>query len=76
MRAFTKPKRTDFYEYILLYVGGVLCISNKPRYVISRIDKFFKMQPGLIVKTGMYLDAKAIFSISEVNASFILHYLV
>ena len=58
MCACTKPYGTDLYEYVILYVDNVLCISNKPREVISVIDKFFPMQPGLIEKPDMYLGVK------------------
>ena len=58
MRACTKPGRTDFYEYIILYVEDVLCIINKPQEVINCIKKFFLMQPGSIEKPDIYIGAK------------------
>ena len=45
MRACTNPDRTDFYEYIILYVDDILCMSKNSRKVIGIIDKFFLMQP-------------------------------
>ena len=58
MHACNKPNRNNFYEYVLLYVDGILCISNKPREVVACIDKFFPFQTVLIEKPDIYLGAK------------------
>jgi hypothetical protein len=47
-----------YYEYVLIYVDDILCVSHQPRAVLSRVDKFFPMKPGLIGEPDYYLGAK------------------
>ena len=58
MCACNDPVGNYFYEYILLYVDDVLCISKKPQEVIACIRKLFPMKPSSIAKPEMYLGTK------------------
>jgi hypothetical protein len=35
----------EYYEYVLIYVNVILCVSYKPREAIDRIDKCLSMKP-------------------------------
>jgi hypothetical protein len=48
----------EYYEYVLIYVDDILCVSHKPKEVLQRIDKFFPMKPGSIREPDIYLGAK------------------
>jgi deoxycytidine triphosphate deaminase len=47
-----------YYEYVLIYVDDIMCVSHQPQAVLSRVDKFFPMNPGSIREPDYYLGAK------------------
>jgi hypothetical protein len=53
-----KGNGEHYYEYVLLYVDDCLCVSEHPREVIMRIDKYFPMKEGSIAAPTLYLGAK------------------
>jgi hypothetical protein len=48
----------EYYEYILIYVDDILCVSHDVREALKRIDKFFLMKNGVIECPDIYLGAK------------------
>jgi hypothetical protein len=58
MRPRTRDDSFEFYEYVLIYVGDILCISDNPKTSLERIDKYFPMKPNSIGKPDIYLGAK------------------
>ena len=50
--------RFDYYSYILYYVDAILCIRHDSMDVLNKLDKYFKMKPGLTGDPYMYLGAK------------------
>jgi hypothetical protein len=58
MRAKTRDNGFEFYEYVLIYVDDILCISDTPQQSLEQIDKYFPMKPNLIGKPDIYLRAK------------------
>jgi hypothetical protein len=58
MRARTRDDGYKFYEYVLIFVDDILCISDNPQESLKRIDKYFLMKPNSIGKPDIYLGAK------------------
>ena len=60
MRKAVNPSdNSDYWEYVLLYVDDVLCISHDPQSVIkNEIGKYWKMKPGSIGLPNIYLGSK------------------
>ena len=46
-----------YYEYVLFYVDGVLCISDDPICTIKGIQSKFKLKGDKIEETDMYLGS-------------------
>jgi len=58
-----RPAQTDdgstYYEYVLLYVDDILCISLRPEDIIrNEIGKYFHMKEESIGKPNIYLGNK------------------
>ena len=58
MRAATKPDGEEYYEYLLVYVDDVLCISHEPDRAMKDIQRSFKFKKNEIVTPTIYLGAK------------------
>jgi hypothetical protein len=58
MRARTFDDGTTFYEYVLIYVDDILCITDDPKKSLERINKYFPMKPNSIGKPDIYIGAK------------------
>jgi hypothetical protein len=58
MLARTCADDTTFWEYVLIYVDDILCISDNPKESLERIDKYFPMKPNSIGRPDIYLGAK------------------
>jgi hypothetical protein len=58
MRARIRDDGFKFYEYVLIYVDDILCISDNSQELLERIDKYFPMKPNSIGKPDIYLGAK------------------
>jgi hypothetical protein len=58
MRARIRDDGFEFYEYVLIYVDDILCISDNPQESLERIDKYFSMKQNSIGRPDIYLGAK------------------
>ena len=54
----TKPDGEEYYEYILVYVDDILCISYKPKETIGKIQERFKFKKDKIAPPDFYLGGK------------------
>ena len=55
----TRPlEEFQYYAYLLLYVNDILEIHHDDEAAIKEIGRFFKMKPGLVRDTDIYLGAK------------------
>ena len=48
----------EIYAYVLIDVEDIMVIHNDTNSVLCRIDKYFKLNPSLIVNPDIYLGAK------------------
>jgi hypothetical protein len=48
----------EYYEYVLIYVDDIMCISHDPKGTMDKIDHFFPMKPGSVAEPDLYLGAK------------------
>jgi hypothetical protein len=58
MLARTRADGTTFWEYVLIYVDDILCISDNPKELLEQFDKYFPMKPNSIGGPDIYLHAK------------------
>jgi hypothetical protein len=58
MRARVRNDGFEFYEYVLIYVDDILCISDNPQESLEQIDKNCPTKPNSIGKSDIYLGAK------------------
>ena len=59
MKTMVKPdNRTPYYVYLLCYVYGILSISHDSTSVIEQLDKYFRLNPGLLGDPYIYLVFK------------------
>jgi hypothetical protein len=47
-----------YYEYVLIYVDDILCMSHDPKELMQKLDKYFPMKEGSIGPPSIYLGAK------------------
>ena len=59
MRPMKRPS-DDFehYAYVVLYINGVLSVSDDPTKVLQKINKYFGLKPGSLSNLNIYLDTK------------------
>ena len=55
MRGARRYYGTDYYEHVLLYVDGALCVSEQPEESLKQIDDYFLTKPGAIGPPKIYL---------------------
>ena len=68
MRAEVRPSDgVSYYPHMLLYVDDVLVVHHNATDVMLRLDKYFKMKPGLIGDPDVYLGATHFFSVERVK---------
>ena len=48
----------EIYAYVLIDVEDIMVIHHDTNSVLCRIDKYFKLNPSLIVNPDIYLGAK------------------
>ena len=58
IRAVTKPDGEHYYEYILVYVDGVIAVSHEARDVISEISNVFKFKNDKVNEPETYLGVR------------------
>ena len=57
LRPAVKPDGTEYYEYILVYVDDVLCISHDPLKSMKQIQTSFKLKEDKMEPPDVYLGA-------------------
>ena len=57
MRPASKPDGKEYYEYILVYVDDLLCISHDPRTPMNEIASTLRFKKDKIEPPSMYLGA-------------------
>ncbi len=58
MRAAVKQDGEQYYEYILVYVDDILCISHEPLIPMKEITSTLRFKKDKIAPPEMYLGAK------------------
>ena len=58
MRKATKPSGERYYEYILIYVDDILCISHDARGPMNDIQATLKFKKDKVEELDFYLGAK------------------
>ena len=58
LRAATKADGEEYYEYILVYVDDILCISQDAKVPMREIMQSFKFKKDLIEPPQIYLGAR------------------
>jgi hypothetical protein len=56
--AVRKSDGVSYYEYVLIYVDDILCMSHDPNELMQKLDKSFPMKEGSIGPPNIYLGAK------------------
>ena len=57
IRENAKPDGTRYYEYILVYVDDILCISHEPEKFMDGLRATFKLKDGSVGEPTIYLGA-------------------
>ena len=58
MRTAVHSNKSEYYDYVLLYVDDALAVSENTKECLLEIDKYFPMKPGSIGEPKIYLGAK------------------
>ncbi len=58
IKAQTKPDRTEYYAYVLVYVEIILVIHHDAKKILFQIDYFFRMKPESMGDPDIYLGCK------------------
>jgi hypothetical protein len=58
MRPAAKPDGETYYEYILVYVDDILCISYDPKIPMQQIQKILRFKNDRIAPPDFYLGAR------------------
>jgi hypothetical protein len=58
IRPATKPDGEEYYEYVLVYVDDILCMSHKPHATMEEIAITFKWKGDAVAPPETYLGAK------------------
>ncbi len=69
MRPAVKDNGFKYWEYVLVYVDDVLCISDKPELTMTGIQRKFKLKDDKIEEPSMYLGASLSRMINAENKS-------
>ena len=57
IRAAVKPCGFEYYEYLLVYVDDILCVSHEPRKTMNQIEKMYRLKNDSIAAPTEYLGA-------------------
>ena len=59
MKPMVRPiDRAGYYAYILLYANDILCIHHNSESDLTKVDKYFKLEPESIREPDMCVVAK------------------
>ncbi len=53
-----KPDGFEYYEYLLVYVDNILCISHKPTKTMTAIGKLYRLKDDSIDEPTIYHQEK------------------
>ncbi len=56
-RAACKPDGTEYYEYLLVYVDDILCISHNTKPVMDKFAKIYRLKADSVGPPERYLGA-------------------
>ena len=62
-----KDNKLKYYEYVLVYVDDVLCMSDQPMNTMKGIKYSFKIKNDKIEEPSMYLGAEISKMRNETN---------
>jgi Reverse transcriptase (RNA-dependent DNA polymerase) len=57
MRVNTKPSGERYWEFVLMYVDDIMCISHDPQKVMDHIGKVYTLKKGSVGEPTTYLGA-------------------
>ncbi|MGH7954706.1 MAG: reverse transcriptase domain-containing protein [Gloeomargaritales cyanobacterium] len=57
MRKCTKPDGFKYYEYLLVYVDDILCVSHKPQETMAVLGKLYRLKDDSVQAPQRYLGA-------------------
>ena len=58
MRLSKRNDDSEYYDYMLLYVDGCLCILQHPDKALARLRKYFNLKPGSVESPNIYIGGK------------------
>ena len=67
LRPAVKNNGFKYYEYVLVYVDDVLCMSDQPQITMKGIQDNFKIKNDKIEEPSMYLGAEISKMHNETN---------
>jgi hypothetical protein len=57
MRENVKPSGEHYWEFVLMYVDDIMCISHDPQKVMDHIGKVYTLKRGSVGEPTTYLGA-------------------
>ncbi|MGH7974027.1 MAG: reverse transcriptase domain-containing protein [bacterium] len=57
MRKCSQPDGFQYYEYLLVYVDDILCVSHKPRETMAVLGKLYRLKDDSVEEPKRYLGA-------------------
>lgn len=58
LRSSVKATGEPYYEYVLVYTDDLLCVSCKPRDILTSLDQHYLLKPDSICIPTQYLGAQ------------------
>ena len=56
-RAACKDDGTEYYEYLLVYVNDIICVSHKTKEIMDEFAQLYRLKEGSIGPPSRYLGA-------------------
>ena len=57
MRPNKKPNGDEYWEYVLVYVDDILCVSHDPQSIMDYLASKYTLKPGSVKEPDTYLGA-------------------
>eukprot|EP00546_Thalassionema_frauenfeldii_P017049 CAMPEP_0178905306 /NCGR_PEP_ID=MMETSP0786-20121207/6202_1 /TAXON_ID=186022 /ORGANISM="Thalassionema frauenfeldii, Strain CCMP 1798" /LENGTH=85 /DNA_ID=CAMNT_0020576899 /DNA_START=1274 /DNA_END=1531 /DNA_ORIENTATION=+ len=54
-RAAAKPDGFEYYEYCLIFVDDILCVSHNPTQIMKTLAKIYELKDDAIIIRDRYL---------------------
>jgi Reverse transcriptase (RNA-dependent DNA polymerase) len=58
LRAAVKANGEEYYEYMFVYTDDILAVSEDPKSILMKLNKYFKLKPDSIQPPDDYLGTK------------------